>query len=262
MLFEAVDRNLREAMKFFCRANEAGEARQMPGVLLISSGINYGVFNSALITDPVPDTASFEQRLLAARVFFGARGLRWSLWACEDLLARGVRRKQANLCERYRLQPLTEPPGMFAEALAPPGDDRPRIEIRAVKDAVTRMAFCQIAAATFELPLSIAKEIYTQPGGWKSTFHGFVGYVGETPVTTVATVVDDGIAGIYSVATLPEYRGRGYAEAAIRHALDEARRQFGVEATTLQSTRLAVRLYQRLGYRTVTRFHVYLATEA
>lgn len=258
MLFEAVDRNLREAMKFFHRANEAGEVRQLPGILLISSGINYGVFNSALITEPVPDVASFEQRLLAAQVFFGARGLRWSLWACEDLLARPVRRREENICARFGLRQLTEPPGMFAEALTAPDRNGPEIEIRAVKDAATRMAFCQIAATTFDLPLPIAAEVYTQPGVWESTFHGFVGYVGETAVTTAATVVDGGIAGVYSVATLAGWRRRGYAEAAVRHALDEAQREFGVQATVLQSTRFGVRLYQRMGYRTVTRFHVYL----
>ncbi len=262
MLFEVVDRNLREAMKFFCRANEAGEARQMPGVLLISSGINYGVFNSALITEPVPDAAEFEQRLLTAKVFFGARGFRWSLWTCEDLLDRAVRRKAKGICDRFGLRMLTEPPGMFAERLSAPNRERPEITVRAVKDAETRTAFCKIAASTFELPLAIATQIYTQPGVWESTFHGFVGYVGTTPVTSVATVVNDGIAGVYSVATLPEFRCRGYAEVVMRYALGEARRTFGVEATVLQATRSGMRLYQKLGYRTVTRYNVYLRDQA
>ncbi|MCX6624945.1 MAG: GNAT family N-acetyltransferase [Acidobacteria bacterium] len=257
-----MERNLREAMRFFCRANESGEARQMPGVLLISSGIDYGVFNSALITEPVPDLPALEQRLLTAQVFFRARGFRWSLWACDDLLDRSVRRKAKSVCERYGLRLLTEPPGMFAERLLPPARPAPAITVRPVNDIETRFAFCRIAASTFELPFAIATEIYTQPGVWESTFHGYLGYAGGTPVSTVATVVDNGIAGVYSVATLPEFRCRGYAETVMRHALNEARREFGVEATVLQSTRSGIRLYQSMGYRTVTRFGVYLGDRA
>ena len=258
MLFEVVDRNLREAMKFFCRANALGEARQMPGVLLVSSGINYGVFNSALITEPVESVAELEQRLLTAQVFFSARGFRWSLWVCEDMLAGPVRRKARSICERYGLRLLTEPPGMFAERIRPSVRPAPELTVKPVRDAETRAAFCQIASETFELPLGVAQEIYTQPAVWESTFRGYVGYAGATAVTTAATVVENGVAGVYSVATLGGYRCRGFAECVMRYALGEAHREFGVEATVLQATRQGVRLYQEMGYRTVTRFGIYL----
>jgi ribosomal protein S18 acetylase RimI-like enzyme len=262
MLFELVDRNLREAMKFFSRANEGGEVRHMPGIVLISSGINYGVFNSALITEPVYDAAGFEQRLLAARVFFDARGVRWSFWACDDLLESGVRRKAKAICARYRLRLLTEPPGMFAERLRPPKRPGPEMAIRAVANAETRAAFCNVASATFELPMEVASQVYTEPRAWESSFHGYVAYVGGLAVATAASVVDSGIAGIYSVGTLPEFRGRGIASALVRRALLDARELFGVEATVLQATKGGFHLYQELGYRTVTRFSVYLSDAA
>ena len=88
-------------------------------------------------------------------------------------------------------------------------------------------------------------------------FTGYVGYHDEEPVSTAAVVVGAGVAGVYNVATLPGSQGRGYGEAIMRHALEQARRQHGVETTILQSTPAGYRLYERMGYRTVTTVAVY-----
>jgi ribosomal protein S18 acetylase RimI-like enzyme len=61
------------------------------------------------------------------------------------------------------------------------------------------------------------------------------------------------------VATLPEHRRRGYAEAVVRHGLAEARREWGLERTVLHATEAGHPLYQRMGYRDVTRVAFYLA---
>ena len=43
----------------------------------------------------------------------------------------------------------------------------------------------------------------------------------------------------------------------MRHALAEARRDFGLEAALLQSTPAGYRLYERMGFKTVTKVAVY-----
>jgi hypothetical protein len=43
----------------------------------------------------------------------------------------------------------------------------------------------------------------------------------------------------------------------MRHALAAAQKEHGVESSTLQSTPAGLRLYQRMGYRTITRVSVY-----
>jgi predicted acetyltransferase len=45
----------------------------------------------------------------------------------------------------------------------------------------------------------------------------------------------------------------------MRHALKEARREHGIERTTLQSTPAGYGIYERMGYRTVTKVTVYAA---
>jgi ribosomal protein S18 acetylase RimI-like enzyme len=88
-------------------------------------------------------------------------------------------------------------------------------------------------------------------------FLAYVGYCEEEPVTSAAVVLSSGVAGLYNVATLPAFQRQGYGEAIVRHALAEAQRNYGIERTILQSTPAGYRLYERMGYRTVTRVAVY-----
>jgi ribosomal protein S18 acetylase RimI-like enzyme len=56
------------------------------------------------------------------------------------------------------------------------------------------------------------------------------------------------VAGIYSVGTLPEFRGRGFGVAVTRAAIEEARRR-GYRLCVLQSSPKGYPLYRRLGFR-------------
>jgi ribosomal protein S18 acetylase RimI-like enzyme len=91
---------------------------------------------------------------------------------------------------------------------------------------------------------------------WRD-FASYVGYHKGEPVSTAATVIGAGAIGVYNVGTLPGYQRRGFGEAIMRHALEEARREHGISRTILQSSPQGLRLYQRMGYRTVTKVAVY-----
>jgi len=67
-----------------------------------------------------------------------------------------------------------------------------------------------------------------------------------------------GVAGVYSVGTLPGKRRRGYAEALMREVLDRVHAETGVERTILQSTRTGFSMYSRMGYRPMTNFTVFI----
>lgn len=60
----------------------------------------------------------------------------------------------------------------------------------------------------------------------------------------------DGDAGVTYVAARPEARGRGLVGALLRQALREAVER-GCTTTTLESTRLGLPVYERIGYRSL-----------
>ncbi len=257
--YEIVDENLRSAMRFFGQATEEGEVIEESGLAIISSGLDYGVFNLAMLAGPVPrDQHAIERSLEIPGRHFHARGLHWSFWLCEDRIDLLQRRRFRSLFIEYGFRQINHPPGMYAGALLPPARMLPAIDCRKVTDEATRRAFADISSITFDIPASISRCVYGYERAWQGDFTGFVGYVGETPVATVATVVAAGAVGIYSLGTLPGYRRRGYGEALMRAALARAYRETGIERTILQSTAAGLSLYRRMGYRSVTSYVVYL----
>lgn len=62
--------------------------------------------------------------------------------------------------------------------------------------------------------------------------------------------------GVFFVATLPHHRGKGLARRLMSVALAEARER-GCETSTLQASPMGYPVYERLGYRTACRLHMY-----
>lgn len=256
--FEVVDRNLRRSIECYALASEHGEIRESSGVYLASSGIESPVFNFAMLSEPVPaDLSEFDRRIMAAKVFYSARGLDWSFWICHDMLDPSIIAASRRALERRGLHRTSDCPGMLAESIQPPTRTLPPVECRRVRDSETRLNFCYLISNIFRLPFSIAEGMYNSEAAWENALVAWVGYLDNEPVATSATVTSDGAAGLYSVGTLPLYRGLGVAEFMTRHALARAHDVAGVERSVLQSTRHSHALYERLGYRTVTRFTVY-----
>ena len=247
--------NLVEALRFFGRARQDAEIRDLPGLTLIFCGLNYAAFNAALITRPLDDGHELERLIQISAAAFQSRKLRWTLWLCDDFLSPRLRGHTPHTLQHYGLHPLTRAPGMFADRLRPPHRPLPSIEVRPVSDPQTRAAFSDLMSSAFEIPNSVSDSIYAPERAWAGGFQGYVGFVNGTAVTTAASMATGDVIGLYSVATQPHYRRRGFAEAIMRQVLQHS----GVERTVLQSTSSGLSLYEQMGYRSVTNFAVYIS---
>lgn len=228
----------------------------MPGISIASAGVTFQMFNAAFLAGPVGSDTELARRITQAAVHFRARGLEWAFWLCEGWVDGRVRRRAKQLFRQHNLKLSVELPGMLAEHVLPPVMPLPPLDIRRVADQATRGAFCAIGAVCFNVPLRWFHEVFDHDSVWHR-FVGYVGYAGGEPVSTAATVASLDVIGVYNVATLPGQQGRGYGEAIMRHALERARLEHGLERTALQSTPQGYRIYERMGYRTVTRVTVY-----
>ncbi len=248
--------NLRESFRVIAASRRPGEVRELRGVSIAAAGGSFQMFNAAFLSAPVETEAELSRRILLPMVHFNARGFEWAYWVCEDWLHARTRRRSRQIFERHGMRHSVDLPGMVAERVAPPLKPLPRIEVRRVRDGGTRDAFCAIGALCFHVPISWFREVFEGDSVWER-FASYVGYVEEEPVSTAAIVVGGGALGVYNVATVPGHQRRGYGESVMRYALDAARREHGIERSILQSTPPGYRLYERMGYRTVTRVAVY-----
>ena len=117
--------------------------------------------------------------------------------------------------------------------------------------------FRAVGASCFHVPITWFGEVFNVSIAGKHPFVCWVGYRDGEPVATAATILHEGIIGLYNVATAPAYRHRGYAEAITRRAVNEATRDSGSTRVVLQATLGGLHLYQRIGFQPVTRILVY-----
>lgn len=151
----------------------------------------------------------------------------------DTLIARGLTRRATLV-------------GMWTPALAPPRRRSPSIVFRRVEteDDLAHLAALNDRAYGFGSATSLA---------WYAHYlhapqsQAFVGFVDDTPVTCAAAFPTPHGVYLASVATAETHRGRGYGEAATRHALGPAG-----EATRLPlilfASRFRARFYQPLGF--------------
>ena len=256
MTFENVADNLRESFRVIAASRGPGELRELRGVSIASSGVTFQMFNAAFLSGPIANDAELTQRIMLPKVHFTARGLEWAFWVCEDWMAPATRRRSRAAFERHGLRHSVDLPGMVAAGLSPPVRELPPIEVRRAAAGPAGQAFCSIGSVCFHVPLPWFREVFDSEPVWKR-FAAYVGYVDGEPVSTAAVVMGGGAMGVYNVATLPGYQRRGYGEAVMRHAVEDARRTHGVSRAILQSTPAGYRLYERMGFRAVTRVAVY-----
>jgi ribosomal protein S18 acetylase RimI-like enzyme len=254
--FQAVSDNLRESFRVIAASRQPGEIRELRGVSIASAGVAFQMFNAAFLSAPVATENDLGQRILLAATHFHQRGLEWAYWICEDWIDGRPRRKLRQVLERHGLRHSVDLPGMFAESLRPPVRPAPPIEVRRVEDSPTRDAFCSIGSVCFHVPIHWFTEVFSAEKVWRA-FHSYVGYLRDEPVSTTAVVEGGGVLGVYNVATLPGHQRRGYGEHVMRCALEDVQRRNGNRGMVLQSTPAGLRLYERMGFRTITRVAVY-----
>jgi ribosomal protein S18 acetylase RimI-like enzyme len=254
--FENVADNLRESFRVVASGRGKGEVRELPGVSIAAAGVTFQMFNAAFLSAPVHSESELNQRILLSTSHFGARRLEWAYWICEDWMDARTRRKSRQIFERQGLRHSVDLPGMGADYIAPPVKPLPAITVRRVGDVATRDAFCAIGSVCFHVPITWFREVFDNRVVW-DRFAAYVGYWNDDPVSTAAVVIGGGAVGIYNVATMPDQQRHGYGEAIMRHAIAEAQREHGLERSVLQSTPAGLRLYERMGYRQITRVSVY-----
>jgi ribosomal protein S18 acetylase RimI-like enzyme len=257
MDFHPVERNLREMFRSVSAIRPSACLYESNGVWIACLGVAFQMFNTVFLCEPVESEAEFRQRIAIGARFMAARGLPWSLWLCEDWLAPSLRRKAVKICEQNGLRLASEMPGMVTERMKPPIRPLPSFELVRVSSENHRQHFCGIGSTCFRVPRGWFEEVFDHAMTRRPDFEAYIGYLLGEPIATAATVTANGVIGVYNVAVLPGHQQQGYGEAVMRHAVHVASERTGLDRVILQSTRQALRLYERIGFFSVTRILVF-----
>jgi GNAT superfamily N-acetyltransferase len=162
-------------------------------------------------------------------------------------------------------------PAMAADLADVPLDERPpsELEIVPVTDEATLAEFLEVVRADWlewtggeptpvqERTLAaFAREIPRRLPGEPVPLR-WIGRVDGRAVATSRVSIGAGVAGLYAILTLPAFRGHGYGRAMTLAAL-RAAASLGHRIGVLQSSDLGFGVYQRLGFRQLFTYDIYV----
>lgn len=258
------DANAVEALIHFTSNTPGGEVECGPGYVLATGGSAYaGSFhNAAARSDRGADP---DLVIHSALRFFGARCRPFSLWIGDH-----VDGDLARAAERIGLEQRVHGPGAAGMALARPLDvaDLPGVVVRQVAHAAMVKEFGDVVAEAFAhraegpQPRDATLRMFASDASLLDRrVIAVIAYKSERPVACGMSFLSAGAAGLYWMATVPAARGRGLGELLTRTitSLSFAR---GARLIVLQASTMGEPIYQRLGFREVTRYRRYIGRPA
>jgi GNAT superfamily N-acetyltransferase len=164
--------------------------------------------------------------------------------------------------EEHGFEHDDEAPGMAVD-LASLYAGMPTIEGLSIQLALEDAAFWEwsrIMALGFEVPTSM--ELFVN--AWhdllrqadSDSVKAYSGWLGGKPVATCLLFLAAGVAGIYSVATIPEVRRKGIGAWMTHQALLQAR-SMGFQVGILQSSEMGLNVYRSLGFQEYCKINMY-----
>jgi predicted GNAT family acetyltransferase len=98
----------------------------------------------------------------------------------------------------------------------------------------------------------LGDDLWTRPGATV-----YVGYLDGTPVVSGFSIRTDRTIGVYTIATDPSARGRGFGAAMTARVVADGTAA-GCDVATLQASTMGRPIYERMGFRLVQEYDVYL----
>jgi GNAT superfamily N-acetyltransferase len=233
------------------RIMDDGWVESVTGAFAWATGVALANFNGVLVETAEAVTGGVVATLLE-RVAGGAG-------RPHCLQARPAARAEAEALARARgMSPTGTIPLMVrdrAADLARP--DGPDLAIRpAGRPDAAR--FVAVAAAGFEAPEALFRELLVDAGFELPGARAYLGYRDGRPVATAMGLTLSDSVGVFNVSTVPGHRGRGIGAAMTARAVADGVAA-GATWAWLQSTPAGHPVYERLGFRDIEHWVCWVA---
>jgi GNAT superfamily N-acetyltransferase len=231
------------------------EVREESDLLIYANAIAHPMLNG--VCGARFTAANADARIAETLAFFSARGTAMLWWlgpSCRPLdLPR--RLQSAGL----RCDPVM--PGMAIDLTGPlHGEDPPDLQTEDATNESALAEWARVLGSGFDIPAEVTKAFVSgRRGDTDSTppMRYFLGRAGGTVVSCAFLTLVSGVAGIYSVATVPGARRRGYGAGVVRAALRSARDE-GCHTGVLEASELGAGVYRGIGFVEVCKVGSYV----
>jgi GNAT superfamily N-acetyltransferase len=244
-----------EAWRLMCAHGPDPSTTAGEGAIHVFSGLPIAFFNVTVLTG---HDLSAETLLVCgadARGWASDRDVPWLLIVTHEALQPGV--DATAVLDQCGLGPMMPLTGMRAERIVAGARTPEGLQLTVPRDDDGCSAILDVNALAYAMDLDAGKVGLGTAAFWKDHFP-VLGSVGGTPACSAGVMMIDGYRYVALVATDPAHQRRGYAEAAMRHALEAAAQARGETPTVLHATEAGRPIYERMGYAPISRHTVFM----
>lgn len=232
----------------FGRAVPGNREASLPGMELRFSGLPSPFFNVAVLTEPVESADSLRELAGQATAWAAPTGLPWFLVLTHEALAPEVEAQTVLGAEGF--VPVIGLTGMVADDVPPRSQDPEGLDLILPQDDASCAEIIALNEAAYGMSLPGAAEHLGRHAMWQNA--AAIGKVNGQPVSCSAILMLEGYRYVCLVASHPDHRRRGYADAAMRRSLAVAAQANGPAPTFLHATDAGRPVYEKMGYKPVS----------
>jgi GNAT superfamily N-acetyltransferase len=242
-------RQMLGAWRIMCAPSPGRTDGSEGGVDFVFSGIPVPFFNVALVTDPRVSSDALASCGRRACAWAADKHVPWLFVVTHDTLDADV--DAAAVLDGCGLAPAMPLTGMLAPHVAPAARVPDGLQLALPADDGLCEAAVDINAAAYGMDLEAGKTLIGRRQFWDAHYL-VVGVAEGAPVCSAAVMIVDGLRYVALVATLPDRQRRGFADAAMRRALEVAAAAHGEIPTVLHATEAGRPVYERMGYSAIS----------
>jgi GNAT superfamily N-acetyltransferase len=243
------------AWRLMCGRGPSHVLASADGIEYAFSGLPVPFFNMAALTGADISAPTLAAHGRDACAWAADKNVPWMFVVTHERLAPGV--DATATLEACGLVPLLGMTGMEAQRIEPPARVPDGLELSRPRLDADCAAILEVNSAAYEMDLAAAQPLLANEAFWKDHFP-VVGLTGGRAVATASVLMVDGIRYVALVATEPGQQRRGYADAAMRRALEAASQVHGDVTTVLHATDAGRPIYARMGYTPTSTQTVFL----
>jgi GNAT superfamily N-acetyltransferase len=225
-----------------------------PGLAISWADISFPFYNALFLTEEINDAKLLQSRIGDAAVYMRAHSHGGWFVICLDKLSGTAKENLGEILAKEKLNPAIPMTGMAGDILPLEVPVHPTLRLVQIRDDKTIKDFVELNCVAYNLPVELGHSLIGEHTLWNEHAYGFVAYEGVTPVSTATAIVNGGCLFLFLVATAPEVRRKGYADAVVRHALQTAHAATGIKRTVLHATETGYPVYLRIGYHPTAKF--------
>jgi GNAT superfamily N-acetyltransferase len=248
-------RQFTEAWRLMCSGTPGRTVEAADGIQYIFSGCPIAFFNVAVLTERGISGDALKSRAERACAWASSKGVPWLLIVTHEALDPGT--DAASILDECGLGPMMPMTGMLAQQVAPVASVPDGLQLTVPQDDSGCSAILDVNALAYGMDLEAGKDLIGTRSFWKDHFP-VLGLTGGKSASSAAVLMVDGYRYVALVATDPSQQRRGYAEAAMRRALELSAGEHGERPTVLHATDAGRPIYQRMGYAAISTHTIFM----